>query len=63
VPCARIYVSPAADINGVWERRVLIYATGENANVLTIRPPLVLGEQHASKLLAKIRTVFALLHG
>lgn len=44
--------TPSAEIagrvvNGLRERRVLISATGPNANVLKIRPPLVFSDEHA----------------
>ncbi len=47
-----------AVVNGLRERRVLISATGFNANVLKIRPPLVFSEADADRLLTEIATVF-----
>jgi len=44
-------------VNGLRERRVLISATGFNANVLKIRPPLVFGAQHADRLLSELETL------
>ncbi|MCH6472440.1 aspartate aminotransferase family protein [Sinomonas terrae] len=42
----------AAIVNGMRKRRVLISATGPNANVLKIRPPLVFSEQDVDWLLS-----------
>lgn len=42
-------------VNGLRERRVLISASGPNANVLKIRPPLVFAREHADSLLAALR--------
>lgn len=44
-------------VNGLRERRVLISATGFNANVLKIRPPLVFSTQNADRLLSELETV------
>jgi 4-aminobutyrate aminotransferase-like enzyme len=48
----------AAVVNGLRERRVLISATGSQANTLKIRPPLVFGEKDASRLLTELDAVF-----
>ncbi len=50
-----------AMVNGLRERRVLISATGFNANTLKIRPPLVFSESDASRLLAEMDAVFKTL--
>jgi len=47
-----------AVVNGLRRRGVLISATGPSANVLKIRPPLVLAKEHASLL---IQSVFDVL--
>lgn len=41
-------------VNGLRERRVLISATGFNANVLKIRPPLVFAQTHVDRLLTEL---------
>ncbi|HRD27006.1 MAG TPA: aspartate aminotransferase family protein [Caulobacter sp.] len=41
-------------VNGLRDRRVLISATGPNANVLKIRPPLVFGPEHADLFLTAL---------
>lgn len=41
-------------VNGLRERRVLISATGFNANVLKIRPPLVFSAENADRLLSEL---------
>jgi 4-aminobutyrate aminotransferase-like enzyme len=46
-----------AVVNGLRERRVLIGATGRDANVLKIRPPLPFGEDHADVFLAAFADV------
>lgn len=51
----------AAVVNGLRDRRVLISATGFHANTLKIRPPLVFGEQHASRLLSELEAVLSSL--
>lgn len=43
-----------AVVNGMRERRVLISATGPGANVLKIRPPLVLRREQADMLLERL---------
>jgi 4-aminobutyrate aminotransferase-like enzyme len=45
-------------VNGLRHRGVLIGATGPHANVLKIRPPLILSKEHASLLLEAVRDVF-----
>jgi 4-aminobutyrate aminotransferase-like enzyme len=40
------------------KRRVLISATGFNANILKIRPPLVFSESDATRLLTELEAVF-----
>ncbi len=50
-----------AVVNGLRARRVLISATGLNANILKIRPPLVFSEQDADRLLAETSVVLASL--
>ncbi len=50
--------SALAVVNGLRERRVLISATGYNANTLKIRPPLVFSESDASRLLTELDVVF-----
>lgn len=47
----------AAIVNALRERRVLISATGFHANTLKIRPPLVFGESHATRLLTELEVV------
>jgi 4-aminobutyrate aminotransferase-like enzyme len=49
----------AAVVNNLRERRVLISATGPNANVLKIRPPLVFSAADADRLLTEAAAVFA----
>jgi 4-aminobutyrate aminotransferase-like enzyme len=46
-------------VNGLRDRRVLISATGPNANVLKIRPPLVFGPEHADLFLAALGEVLS----
>ncbi|KWV59273.1 4-aminobutyrate aminotransferase [Bradyrhizobium macuxiense] len=48
-------------VNGLRERSVLISASGPNANVLKIRPPLVFSRDNADTLIAALRDVLALL--
>ena len=48
-------------VNGLRERRVLISASGPNANVLKIRPPLVFSRDNADTLIAALRDVLASL--
>lgn len=52
-------MSASALVNGLRERRVLISATGPNANVLKIRPPLVFSPADADRLLTEAAAVFA----
>jgi 4-aminobutyrate aminotransferase-like enzyme len=47
-------VRASALVNGLRERRVLISATGFNANVLKIRPPLVFSSDDADRLLSAL---------
>lgn len=47
-----------AVVNELRERRVLISATGFNANTLKIRPPLVFSEADAARLLTEMDAVF-----
>lgn len=44
-------------VNGLRERHVLISASGPNANVLKIRPPLVFAREHADLFLDKFKLV------
>lgn len=44
-------------VNGLRERRVLISGTGDLANVLKIRPPLVFSEADATRLLTETEAV------
>jgi 4-aminobutyrate aminotransferase-like enzyme len=46
-----------AIVNGLRERRVLISATGFNANTLKIRPPLVFTMDNAGRLLEQLENV------
>jgi len=46
-------------VNGLRERQVLLSATGENANTLKIRPPLVFTEAHADLLVETLDQVLA----
>jgi 4-aminobutyrate aminotransferase-like enzyme len=46
-------------VNGLRRRRVLISATGPDASVLKIRPPLVFGASDADRLLTQLDTVLA----
>jgi len=48
-------------VNGLREARVLISATGKNANILKIRPPLVFGRDHADLFLDRLKGVLAAL--
>ena len=48
-----------AIVNGLRSRRVLISATGLNANVLKIRPPLVFSQSNADQLLTETEAVLA----
>jgi 4-aminobutyrate aminotransferase-like enzyme len=48
-------------VNGLRERRILISASGPNANVLKIRPPLVFSRDNADVLVAGLRDVLASL--
>lgn len=50
-----------AIVNRLRERRVLISATGTDANVLKIRPPLVFTEADADRLLTQVEASFASL--
>jgi 4-aminobutyrate aminotransferase-like enzyme len=51
----------SAVINGLRKRRVLISATGPDASVLKIRPPLIFTESDATRLLGEVDAVFASL--
>jgi 4-aminobutyrate aminotransferase-like enzyme len=42
-------------VNGLRQRRVLISATGPDANILKIRPPLVFGREHADLFLTALK--------
>ncbi|HEY0285941.1 MAG TPA: aminotransferase class III-fold pyridoxal phosphate-dependent enzyme [Pseudomonas sp.] len=44
----------AAVVNGMRQRQVLISATGPDANILKIRPPLVFTREHADLLLERL---------
>ena len=44
-------------VNGLRERRILISASGPNANILKIRPPLVFAREHADMLLSALDDV------
>lgn len=44
----------AAVVNGMRQRQVLISATGPQANILKIRPPLVFAREHADLLLERL---------
>jgi 4-aminobutyrate aminotransferase-like enzyme len=46
-------------VNGLRRRRVLISATGPDASVLKIRPPLVFGANDADRLLTELEAVLA----
>lgn len=46
-------------VNGLRERQVLLSATGEHANTLKIRPPLVFTEAHADLLVETLDQVLA----
>jgi 4-aminobutyrate aminotransferase-like enzyme len=48
-------------VNAMRERGVLFSATGEHANTLKIRPPLVFAEAHADLLVETLDTVLATL--
>ncbi|MFD1330279.1 aspartate aminotransferase family protein [Mycoplana ramosa] len=48
-------------VNGLRERRVLISASGPNANVLKIRPPLVFSRENADLLVEALGTVLKTL--
>lgn len=48
-------------VNGLRQRRVLISATGPDASVLKIRPPLVFGANDADRLLTELDAVLAAL--
>jgi 4-aminobutyrate aminotransferase-like enzyme len=48
-------------VNGLRQRRVLISATGPDASVLKIRPPLVFAAKDADRLLTELDTVLAAL--
>jgi len=48
-------------VNGLRQRRVLISATGPDASVLKIRPPLVFGAHDADRLLTELDRVLAAL--
>ena len=46
-------------VNGLRDRRVLISATGPDANVLKIRPPLPFDQSHADRFLTALAAVLA----
>ncbi|MFT4103125.1 MAG: aminotransferase class III-fold pyridoxal phosphate-dependent enzyme [Burkholderiaceae bacterium] len=46
-------------VNGLRRRQVLLSATGPQANVLKIRPPLVFGREHADLLVERLDAVLA----
>ncbi|WP_176860731.1 aminotransferase class III-fold pyridoxal phosphate-dependent enzyme [Paraburkholderia phenazinium] len=46
-------------VNGLRQRRVLISATGPDASVLKIRPPLVFAAKDADRLLTELDAVLA----
>jgi 4-aminobutyrate aminotransferase-like enzyme len=48
----------AAVVNGLRKRRVLISATGDQANILKIRPPLVFTKDNADRLVRELDEVF-----
>ncbi|WP_223507602.1 aspartate aminotransferase family protein [Pseudomonas sp. BF-B-25] len=48
-----------AAVNRLRQHRVLISATGADANILKIRPPLIFQEKDATRLLETVETVFA----
>ena len=48
-------------VNGLRQRRVLISATGPDASVLKIRPPLVFAAKDADRLLTELDAVLAAL--
>lgn len=50
-----------AVVNGLRQRHVLISATGSDAQVLKIRPPLVFTEANATRLLTELDAVFGSL--
>jgi 4-aminobutyrate aminotransferase-like enzyme len=52
-----------AVVNGLRERSVLISATGFNANVLKIRPPLVFGQAHVDRLLTELDATLRSVEG
>jgi 4-aminobutyrate aminotransferase-like enzyme len=50
-------------VNGLRERQVLLSATGEHANVLKIRPPLVFTRAHADLLVQRLDEVLTVIAG
>ncbi|WP_407061739.1 aspartate aminotransferase family protein [Aureimonas sp. SK2] len=50
-----------AAVNRLRERRILISATGADAHILKIRPPLVFGREDAERLLEGVEATFASL--
>jgi 4-aminobutyrate aminotransferase-like enzyme len=44
-------------VNGLRARQVLLSATGEHANILKIRPPLVFTREHADLLVQRLDEV------
>ena len=48
-----------AAVNRLRQHRVLISATGADANILKIRPPLIFQEKDATRLLETVEAVFA----
>lgn len=45
-----------AIVNGLRDRRVLISTTGQHANILKIRPPLIFAGAHADRLLTELQS-------
>lgn len=50
-------------VNGLRQRQVLLSATGEHANVLKIRPPLVFTRAHANLLVQRLDEVLTAIAG
>ncbi|RCW63090.1 aspartate aminotransferase family protein [Pseudorhodoferax soli] len=50
-------------VNGLRQRQVLLSATGPDANVLKIRPPLVFQREHADLLVERLDEVLGTLFG
>lgn len=51
-----------AAVNGLRERRILISATGPDASILKIRPPLIFEEAHVSRFLEGLEETMSELH-